>query len=221
MQYSRCDAGDGAPAVAFEVELGLERVVDRLDDLPERLEVAVSGPWFLALAGRAQQLDARRRRGRLRTPSRSSSCPPSTSASAWRGNQIWVGARACRAARRVRRPWRRPTRTPRATPTACTPGAGAGPRRSASARRSNRTRPTRPGRNVSPFPATARTRPGSSRPPTHHRWICWYTRPGTRSPPAACRSPHGSACCNPIVLADKETSRADWLSRSGGTGPRR
>ena len=57
MQYSRCDSGDGAPAVVFQVELGHEGVVDRLDDLPERLEVAVCGPWFLALAGRAQQLD--------------------------------------------------------------------------------------------------------------------------------------------------------------------
>ena len=28
------DAGDGSPAVAFQVELGLEGLVDRLDRLP-------------------------------------------------------------------------------------------------------------------------------------------------------------------------------------------
>ena len=57
LQYSRCDARDGPPAVAFEVELGLERVIDRLDDLPKRFEVPLARPWFLALAGRPQQLD--------------------------------------------------------------------------------------------------------------------------------------------------------------------
>ena len=90
MQYSRCDSGDGAPAVAFQVELGLERVVDRLDDLPERLEVAVSGPWFLALAGRAQQLEVGVGEGGLeRLPvvvlvRHQLLLRP-------RGNQIWVG----------------------------------------------------------------------------------------------------------------------------------
>ena len=59
LQYSRCDACDGAPAVVFQVELGHEGVVDRLDDLPERLEVAVCGPWFLALrAGRSSLTSA-------------------------------------------------------------------------------------------------------------------------------------------------------------------
>ena len=57
LQYSRCDARDGPPAVAFEVELGLERVIDRLDDLPKRFEVPVARAWFLAVAGRPQQLD--------------------------------------------------------------------------------------------------------------------------------------------------------------------
>ena len=57
LQYSRCDARDGPAAVAFEVELGLERVIDRFDDLPKRFDVPVARPWFLALAGRPQQLD--------------------------------------------------------------------------------------------------------------------------------------------------------------------
>ena len=57
LQDPGSDACDGSPTVAFEVELGLEGVVDRLDDLPQRLEVAVCGPRCLALTGRAQQLD--------------------------------------------------------------------------------------------------------------------------------------------------------------------
>jgi hypothetical protein len=42
--------------VLFEVELALERVVDRLDDLPQRLEELAAGPGLLAFAGRAQQV---------------------------------------------------------------------------------------------------------------------------------------------------------------------
>ena len=51
----------------------------------------------------------------------------------------------------------------------CTPDAGAAPKRSANAKRSSRTRPTRPDPTVSPSLASAHTRPGSSRPPTRHR----------------------------------------------------
>jgi hypothetical protein len=45
------DAGDGAAAVAFEVELALEGVVDRFDDLAQRLEELLAGAGLLALAG--------------------------------------------------------------------------------------------------------------------------------------------------------------------------
>jgi hypothetical protein len=43
--------------VSFKVELALEGLVDRLDDLPQRLEQLRSGPLGLALAGRPQQPD--------------------------------------------------------------------------------------------------------------------------------------------------------------------
>src|SRR6266849_1885275 len=55
LQDADQDAGRGVAAVAFEVELPLECVVDRLDDLAERLEEPGSGPVGLALAGRAEQ----------------------------------------------------------------------------------------------------------------------------------------------------------------------
>ena len=42
-------------AVAFEVELAFEGVVDRFDDLAQWLEVLGAGPGWFALAGRAQQ----------------------------------------------------------------------------------------------------------------------------------------------------------------------
>src|SRR5215469_12499468 len=47
--------GEGVPAVAFEVELPLEGVVDRFDDLPQWLEEPGTGPRGLAAAGRAEQ----------------------------------------------------------------------------------------------------------------------------------------------------------------------
>src|SRR5258705_13647903 len=50
------DPGGGVAAVLFEVELALEGVVDRLDDLPQWLEEPDTGPLRLALAGRAAQL---------------------------------------------------------------------------------------------------------------------------------------------------------------------
>jgi hypothetical protein len=43
--------GGSAAAVPFQVQLGLEGLVDRLDQLPQRLEQPRSGPRGLALAG--------------------------------------------------------------------------------------------------------------------------------------------------------------------------
>jgi hypothetical protein len=42
-------------AVALEVELAFEGVVDRFDDLAQRLEEPGAGPFGFAVAGRAQQ----------------------------------------------------------------------------------------------------------------------------------------------------------------------
>ena len=55
--YPCADAGEGASAVCFQVELALEGVVDRLDDLTQGFEELFSGAGPLALAGRAQQID--------------------------------------------------------------------------------------------------------------------------------------------------------------------
>src|SRR4051812_47216397 len=56
------DAGDDAvgcaSAVAFEVELALEGFVDRLDDLPQRLEEICARPLPFAFARWPQQLGA-------------------------------------------------------------------------------------------------------------------------------------------------------------------
>jgi hypothetical protein len=51
------DPGGGVPAVAFEVELALEHVVDRLDDLSQGFEESGAGACGFTLAGRAQQVD--------------------------------------------------------------------------------------------------------------------------------------------------------------------
>jgi hypothetical protein len=53
VQYADPDPRGGVPTVLFEVELALEGVVDRLDDLAERFEEAGSRAWRFALGGRA------------------------------------------------------------------------------------------------------------------------------------------------------------------------
>ena len=67
LQDAHDDSGGGVAAVAFEVELAFEGLVDRFDDLAQRLEQVRAGPFGLALAGRAQQLQSRRRPGRPRS----------------------------------------------------------------------------------------------------------------------------------------------------------
>src|SRR3954471_2468449 len=49
-------SGRGVAAVLLQIELTLERVVDRLDDLAERLEELAAGPGSFALSGRAEQV---------------------------------------------------------------------------------------------------------------------------------------------------------------------
>src|SRR5262249_2263726 len=49
LQHTRRDAGVGASAVTFEIELALEGVVDRLDDLAERLEESGTRAWRTVL----------------------------------------------------------------------------------------------------------------------------------------------------------------------------
>src|SRR5437879_4528842 len=58
LQYSGGDTGVGAAAVAFEIELTLEGVVDGLDDLAERFEQTGTGSRWLGLVGGTQQLHA-------------------------------------------------------------------------------------------------------------------------------------------------------------------
>jgi hypothetical protein len=48
------DADPGAAAVAFQVQLALEGLVDRLDELPQRLEQLRAGSLGFALANRPQ-----------------------------------------------------------------------------------------------------------------------------------------------------------------------
>jgi hypothetical protein len=55
------DAGWRAATVLFEVELPLEALVDRLDDLPQRLEQFSSESLRLTLAGRPQQPEVQQR----------------------------------------------------------------------------------------------------------------------------------------------------------------
>jgi hypothetical protein len=52
------DTAWSVPAVCLEIELALQGVVDRLDDLAERLEETCPGAWCLAGLGRTEQGDA-------------------------------------------------------------------------------------------------------------------------------------------------------------------
>ena len=57
LQHPHNDPRRSVAAVAFQIQLALEGLVDRLDDLPQRAEQVRAGPLGLALAGRAQQPD--------------------------------------------------------------------------------------------------------------------------------------------------------------------
>src|SRR5215212_9573225 len=58
-------SGRGVAAVLLQIELTLERVVDRLDDLAQRLEELAASPGWFALAGRAEQVQPGRGEGGL------------------------------------------------------------------------------------------------------------------------------------------------------------
>ena len=219
MQDADGDAGEGVSAVSFEVELALEGVVDRLDDLPQWFEEARARRGVLALAGRAQQLDAGVGEGGFEVAAVVVLVRDQRLCGL--GGEPGSGRRrGCRAAPRVRRPWRRSARTPPAARAGCTAGAAAAPRSSGSARRSSRTRPSRPAPSVSPSPGSGRTRPGSSRPPRRRRSTALVRaarRPMTaRSMPAL----PAAACCSRTVGAGRETRGADGCARSAASGPR-
>src|SRR6266545_1154944 len=55
LQHPHGHSCRGVAAVAFQVQLALEGLVDRLDDLPQRAEQPRAGPAGLAGTGRAQQ----------------------------------------------------------------------------------------------------------------------------------------------------------------------
>lgn len=57
LQDPHDDARGSVAAVAFEVELAFERVVDRFDDLAQWFEEPAAWAVRLALAGRAEQAD--------------------------------------------------------------------------------------------------------------------------------------------------------------------
>src|SRR5450631_1519139 len=59
LEHSDSNASWGVAAVLFQVKLAFEGVVDRFDDLAQRLEQVRTGPRGLALAGRPQQPDPR------------------------------------------------------------------------------------------------------------------------------------------------------------------
>jgi hypothetical protein len=58
LQDSDHDARWGVAAVALQVKLAFEGVVDGFDDLAQRLEEAGARPFWFAVAGGAQQADA-------------------------------------------------------------------------------------------------------------------------------------------------------------------
>ena len=55
LQDAHHDFGGRVPAVAFEVELALEGLIDRFDGLAQGLEQERARAFVFALAGRAQQ----------------------------------------------------------------------------------------------------------------------------------------------------------------------
>jgi hypothetical protein len=102
---ARTPGREGAPAVCFEVELTVEGVVDRLDDLAQWFEELAAGSFGFAFAGRAQQDDAQFGQGGFEVPAevvlvgdQGLSGSPA---------QLGVGGEDRRAGYAARRPWRR------------------------------------------------------------------------------------------------------------------
>jgi hypothetical protein len=60
LEDAGADASWFAAAVAFEIELGFQCLVDRLDDLTERLQESLSGPFGFFAEGRSDQGDTAR-----------------------------------------------------------------------------------------------------------------------------------------------------------------
>ena len=203
------DAGGGATAVAFEVELAFEGVVDRLDDLPQRFEEPGAGPVRFALAGRAQQGDAGVGQGGLELAAevvlvrdQGLACRrPVRSRSAAR-----MSSRTC-ALVGLRAGEREPDRQPVQGAQQVQPQA---PEVAGMARRSSRTRPIRPGPSAWPSPGTGRTPPAWSRPPTRHRPTRRSRGPARRSASRSWRPACAAACCSPAAGAGTGTSCRRW-----------
>lgn len=105
LQDADQDSGGRSAAVAFEVNLALVGVEDGLDGLAQRLEEPRAGSVGFALAGRAQQCQARAGEGGLEAGAEivlisdeDLALPP--------GGQLRAG-RGCPAVPGARRPWRR------------------------------------------------------------------------------------------------------------------
>jgi hypothetical protein len=190
---------DGHPAwvvaaVAFEIELALEGVVDRLDDLAQRLKNRVPAWLGLALAGRAQRAQPGRRQDGL-------------------GGETW------RAGPRARQPWRRSGRRPRAGRAGCRPGAAATPRSTADGKRSTRTRPTtRPGQSALRCRGSGRTPPGWNPPPRRLRSTAWCRRPGRGCSAGSAPRRHAAAFCTRAAAAGTGTGAASGRARTAPPG---
>src|SRR6266508_2669018 len=164
------DAGGGATTVAFEIELALEGVVDRLDELAQRFEEGSTGTWLLGGSCRSQKGGAMVGEETLELGAGVALVGQDGLAGPG-GEQVGVGLEqvtgdlalvdlGVRQRERDRQP-----------------GGGAGPRSSGSGWRSIRSQPIRPARSAWRWDGIGRTRRG------------WNRSPRCRRPTGRCRWP--------------------------------
>ena len=183
----------GVAAVAFEIELALEGIVDRLDDLAQRLEEPGAGRLGLALAaGRSR-----------RSP-----------AAARTASAVNMASRASRPSALA--PVRAKATAGRA---GCRPGAAATPRSTANAKRSTRTRPTRPGQSALRCRGSGRTPPGWNPPPRRRRSTAWCRRPGRGCSAGSAPRRHAAACCTGLLRQVREQVPQVRVRVTAATGP--
>jgi len=114
LENACADAGSGSSAVAFEVELGFEGLVDRFDDLTERSQEPLVRSWVsLPKVGRMSVMPASASFGLEADASVALVAHQDLTGTV----QFGVRGRSCPARCRVRRSWRRRVRRRRAART--------------------------------------------------------------------------------------------------------
>ncbi len=141
------DTSGCAPSVPFEVKLSLEGLVDRFDDLSQRLEQGCARPFPFTFTGRPQQLDSMLGQFAFETTAEVVLVADESLSGAL-SQKLAFGCQEVKEGLAFVGLGPGQGEGDGQALKGCRPGAGAGPRRSGCGWRSSRIRPNLPGRSV-------------------------------------------------------------------------